>query len=218
MTRDASSALPGSIEAFAFAPRGVGANEAVDDREVEFGILRPELVDHRAGFVDQVEVLPHAAETDRPPLRHEHFDRRREHAAQRDVGDPRGLDQPLAEGVEVDPEDAAAAKILDERLHFPARQPDVAVNADAVDAQQRRREREGDALVHAEQEQQHAEHPAQDAPREAWTEASALRPFADARRKFRSDGALTVTSSPRRCSRAPPGCDRPHRRSCRPRA
>ena len=48
---------------------------------------------------------------------------------------------------EIDAQDAGPAQVVDERLHFAARQADVAVHADAVDPEQRRREREGDALV-----------------------------------------------------------------------
>ena len=115
------------------------------------------------------------AQADRPALGDEHLHRRRQHPAQADVRDPRRLDQPPAERLEIDAQDARAAQVVDERLHLAARQPDVAVHADAADPEQRRREREGDALVDAEHEQQHAEHPARDRPRQARPESPASR-------------------------------------------
>ncbi len=152
MTRAASSARPASIDSVRAAASR--AHQAVDDRQVELRILRAELIDDRAGLVDQVEIRAHAAQADRPALGHEDLHRRRQHPAQADLRDPWRLDQPPPERLEIDAQDAGPAQVVDERLHFAARQADVAVHADAGDPQQRRREREGDALVDTEHEQQ----------------------------------------------------------------
>ena len=103
------------------------AHEAVDDRQVELRILRAELIDDRAGLVDQIEIRPDAAQADRPALRHEHLHRRRQHPAQADLRHPRRLGQAPPERFEVDAQDAGAAQVVDERLHLAARQADVAV-------------------------------------------------------------------------------------------
>ena len=50
---------------------------------------RAELVDHRAVTVDEVQLVPLTRQPDRPALGNEDVDGRRQHAPQRDVGDPR---------------------------------------------------------------------------------------------------------------------------------
>ena len=110
-------------------------DQPVDDRKIELGILRPELVDQRACGIDEVERVPQAAEADRPPLGHEHFDGGRQHAPHSNVGDPRGLHEAAAVARQIRGEDVRPAQSVDDRLDLAARDPYVSVHADPPDLQ-----------------------------------------------------------------------------------
>ncbi len=48
--------------------------EAVDDRQIEIGVLRAVLIDDHAPFVDEIRVAVDAPDPDRLPLRYDDFD------------------------------------------------------------------------------------------------------------------------------------------------
>jgi len=113
ITRAASSAAQGRSPACPFW----ATDEAVDDRQIKLAIPRPELVDHGAGSIDQIQLVAEPADPDRLPLDDTHFDRRREHAAERGVSHPRGLEEVTPAGVQIGGQDASTVERTRQGLH-----------------------------------------------------------------------------------------------------
>ena len=74
-----------------------------------------------------------AADAQRRPLLNRHVHRRRQRPAQRGIRDPRRVQHHAAPLLEIDGEDAPAAQAVEQREHFPVRQPLVSADDDAID-------------------------------------------------------------------------------------
>ena len=88
--------------------------------------------------IEQVQLVTDAAQSHRPPLGDEHFDGRRQHTTERDVGDPGRLEQPRAVS-RADPRSGCSCRAaLDQRPHLALGQSHVARDRDVPNLERRR--------------------------------------------------------------------------------
>ncbi len=62
--------------------------QAVDDRQIELGVVGTELIDDAAAVIDQVQVVAHAPDAHGLPLGDRDGDGSGQHASNRGLGDP----------------------------------------------------------------------------------------------------------------------------------
>src|SRR5262245_55073337 len=122
-------------------------HQSVDNRQIELAILRTELIDYRAAAIDQIQLIADPADPHRPPLGHHDLDRRWQYAPQRDVGDPRRLEQPAAARVEVCAEDAGPVETVDQRFDLATRESNVTSNHNPADLERRGADNEVDCPI-----------------------------------------------------------------------